>query len=363
LEEVPRGISRHPVVFVNYDGILYSLKEMPGETAYTEFQILSELENLKLPAVSPVGYIIRSGDYRRYSILITRYLDFSIPFRSLFIGTRLVHYRDHLLDAIAGLLVQLHLADVYWGDCSLSNTLFRRDAGALRAYLVDAETAEISSNDISPRLRHDDLQIMEENISGELADLASEGHFPSEVAYSDAPSYIRLRYQRLWEEITLEQVINPSEHYRIQERIKALNELGFSVGDVWLEKTLEGAQLRLRVIVTDRNFHHDQLQNLTGIEAEERQAQKMMNEIQELKASLSQSSNHSVSLSAAAYHWLTTIYEPTIERLEPIVKADFGTAELYCQILEHKWYLSEKARRDVGHTRAIEDYLENIATQ
>lgn len=53
-------------------------------------------------------------------------------------SSSLERYRDHLLDAISGLLVQLHLAGTFWGDCSLSNTLFRRDAGALQAYLVDA---------------------------------------------------------------------------------------------------------------------------------------------------------------------------------------------------------------------------------
>jgi hypothetical protein len=363
LEEVPRGISRHPVAFVNYANVLYSLKEMPSEIVEMEYSNLVRLEELKLPAVSPVGYVMKRGGVRPQGVLITRYLDFSIPFRSLFIGTRLVQYQKHLLDAIAGLLVQLHLAEVYWGDCSLSNTLFRRDAGALQAYLVDAETAEIySEQEFSPRLRHDDLLIMDNNISGELADLAAEGLLPAEVPHSDASSYIRLRYQRLWEEITVEQVINRSEHYRIQERIRALNELGFSVGDVALRNTLQGDQLRLRVFVTDRNFHHDQLQTLTGIEAEERQAQKIMNEIQELKAYLSQDNNRSVSLSAAAYHWLKTIYEPTLVRLEPVVKSDFDTAELYCQLLEHKWYLSEKARRDVGHMSAVDDYLENIAT-
>jgi hypothetical protein len=205
--------------------------------------------------------------------------------------------------------------------------------------------------------------IMEENISGELADLAAEGLLPDEVPPSDAGSYIRLRYQRLWEEITVEQVINPSEHFRIQERIRALNDLGFSVGDVALQNTREGEQLRLRVIVTDRNFHHDQLQTLTGIEAEERQAQKMMNEIQELKASLSKENNRSVSLSAAAYHWLKFIYQPTLIRLEPVVKPDFDPAERYCQVLEHKWYLSERARRDVGLSTAVDDYLETIANQ
>jgi hypothetical protein len=65
----------------------------------------------------------------------------------------------------------------------------------------------------------------------------------------DTGAYIRLRYQRLWDEITHEDVINPAENYRIQERIRALNALGFSVGDVELASTENGNQLRLRVVV------------------------------------------------------------------------------------------------------------------
>jgi hypothetical protein len=360
-EKLPKGPSRHPVIFVNILGTVFALKEMPVGTAEKEYNTLFKIEELHLSAVTPVGYAQTDIAAFQRSFLITRYLEFSIPFRNLFIGNRLIRYREHLLDAIAGLLVQLHLADIYWGDCSLSNCLFRRDAGALRAYLVDAETAEIYPDDISPRLRQQDLEIMEENINGELADLSIDSHLTSEIAYSDTGAYIRLRYQSLWEAITREDIIDPLEHYRIQERIRALNDLGFSVGDVELLKTSSGDQLRLRVVVTDRNFHHDQLLSLTGIEAEERQAQKMMNEIHELKATLSQRNNRSTPLSAAAYHWQSTIYNPTIERLRPYAKEDFDTAELYCQILEHKWYLSERAQRDVGHTTAIEDYLLNIA--
>lgn len=364
LEEAPRGVSRHPVLFVNYDGNLFSLKELPGDGGKIEYEILTKIEELHLPAVTPVGYALMTSPHgRSSSVLITKYLDYSIPFRTLFIGSRLKRYQEHLLNSIAGLLVQLHLADVFWGDCSLSNTLFRRDAGALRAYLVDAETAEIFPEGIPPTYRHDDLQIMEENIAGELGDLAAEGLFSSEVPYSVAGAYIRLSYQRLWEEITHEDIINPNEHFRIQERIRALNDLGFSVGNVELQNTAGGNQLRLRVQVTDRNFHHDLLLNLTGIEAEEMQARKMINEIQEVRAILSQQNNRSTPMSAAAYHWQKTIYEPTIERLKPYVKPDFDTAELYCQVLEHKWYMSEKAQRDVGHTVALEDYLQHIASK
>ena len=73
-------------------------------------------------------------------MLITRHLQFSLPYRALFSHTLRPDTMNRLLDALAALLVRLHLAGFFWGDCSLSNTLFRRDAGAFAAYLVDAET-------------------------------------------------------------------------------------------------------------------------------------------------------------------------------------------------------------------------------
>lgn len=361
IEEVPKGPSRHPVLFVNYSGQVFALKELPLGLAEKEYQQLLMMDEARIPVVTPVGFVSRRFANDPDSVLITRYLDYSIPFRTLFMSSHLARYRDHLLDAIAGLLVQLHLGDIFWGDCSLANTLFRRDAGALRAYLVDAETAEYFPKDIPALMRHQELEIMEENVNSELADLNAEGYLTGDIPYVDVGSYIRLRYQLLWEEITRENIISPHENYRIQERIRALNALGFSVGDVELLQTVDGNQLRLRAVVSDRNFHHDQLLNLTGIDAEEQQAQKMMNEIQELKATLSQQNNRSTPLSAAAYYWQNNIYEPTIQKLKPSIKPDLGAVELYCQVLEHKWYLSEKARQDVGHQVATEDYLKNFS--
>ena len=69
------------------------------------------------------------------------------------------------------LLVRLHLAGFFWGDVSLSNTLFRRDAGAFAAYLVDAETGELHDR-LSDGQREHDLDIARVNIAGELMDLA-----------------------------------------------------------------------------------------------------------------------------------------------------------------------------------------------
>ena len=366
LEEAPRGLSRHPVVFVNYAGVLYALKELSPDAAEKEHDLLREIGELKLPAVAPVGHARTENTNGQASVLITRYLESSLPYRMLFMSQGLELYRRHLLDAMAGLLVQLHLAGVFWGDCSLSNTLFRRDAGALRAYLVDAETAEIYTDYFPPTMRLHDLQIMEENLDGDLRGLQAAGSISGidpEVPLADTGAYIRLRYQRLWEEITREDIVNPDERYRIQERIRVLNELGFSVGDVELAATPGGNQLRLRVVVTDRNFHRDQLYSLTGLDVEEMQARKMMNEIQELRATLSHENNRNTPLGAAAFYWLEQVFGPAAARVGDLTDEHTTLAELYCQILEHKWYLSEQAHQDVGHQAAIEDYLSRFGPQ
>ena len=365
LEQVPRGLSRHPVVFVNYSGILYALKELPADLAAREYEILMSMESNHLPVVVPVGHIQTETVQGKASVLITRYLERSLPYRMLFMSPGLKIYREHLLDAMAGLLVQLHLVGVYWGDCSLSNTLFRRDAGTLQAYLVDAETSECCSANISAMLRFQDLEIMEENVNGDLFDLLSTGELELDdprVPIASSGTHIRIRYQRLWEEITREEIIHPDERYRIQEKIERLNGMGFSVRDIELTGAESGDRLRLRAVVTDRNFHRDQLHSLTGLDVEEMQARKMMNEIQEVRATISREINRSTPTSVAAFHWLENIYKPSVVQLEPLVNENMTLAELYCQMLEHKWYLSEKAHHDVGHKFATQDYVQSFGS-
>jgi len=366
LEEAPRGVSRHPVVFVNYSGTLYAIKELPLQAAEQEYGALVQAEALRLPVVKAIGYGQNVTPTGTSGVMITRYLEGALPYRLLFLRQGFELYRRHLLDAIASLLVQLHLGGLYWGECSLSNTLFRRDAGTLRAYLVDAETTEVTPSRVSPALRFQEMQIMQDNITRELVELRVNGLLPTiepGVPTVDTGAYIRLRYQSLWEEVTREDVIAPEEEYRIQERVRALNRLGFSVGEVELKPLESGKQLRLHIAVTDRNFHRDQLFNLTGLDAEEQQAQKMMNEIHELRATLPSDPERNLPLSVAANHWLEKIYTPVVESLQPLVSRQMTSHELYCQLLEHKWYLSERAQRDVGHQAAVEDYLKQFWVQ
>ncbi len=367
LEEIQHGISRHPVVFINYNGSLFAIKELAEGIARKEYDLLLQMHELGLPSVQPLGYGTVVKSTIKTSILFTRYLEASLPFRSLFIGNVVDRYQVHLLDAISGLLVQLHSNGFYWGDCSLSNILFRRDAGALQAYLVDAETAEFHLPRLSPMLRYHDLEIMQENILGELTELQTAENLTMSYPIQETGPYIQQRYRELWEEITREDIFRQDEQYRVQERIRALNSLGFSVKDIELKHDDKGNILKLRIFVSDRNFHRNQLIEITGLYAEERQAQQIINEIYEFKANFTQQGNPNISMEAVSYYWLENIYKPVIEQLKPILDDpahpiyNADPIELYCQILEHKWYLSERAQHDVGHLAAVADFVKQFA--
>jgi len=177
LVALPRGISRHVVRFVRVNGSVYAIKEVLEHLAMHEYRLLRDLERLEAPSVEPVGVITDRVDRNGEpidSILITRHLQFSLPYRALFSSTLRPDTVNRLIDALVALIVRLHLLGFFWGDCSLSNTLFRRDAGAFAAYLVDAETGELHQ-DISDGQRAHDLYTAEINLFGEFLDLQEGG--------------------------------------------------------------------------------------------------------------------------------------------------------------------------------------------
>ncbi|HEX2179480.1 MAG TPA: lipopolysaccharide kinase InaA family protein, partial [Actinomycetota bacterium] len=172
-----RGQSRHVVRFVN-DGVrTFALKEMPDAEAQNEYRLLREIREAGLPVVEGVGVVTgreTAGGEAIPGVLVTRFLEYSLPFRYLFGIEEGAPLSSKLIDAAVVLLVRLHVEGFYWGDCSLSNLLFRRDAGALMAYLVDAETAH-RNRPLPDGMREHELDVAHENLAGGLLDLAAEG--------------------------------------------------------------------------------------------------------------------------------------------------------------------------------------------
>jgi hypothetical protein len=353
------GPSRHLVRFLVVDGALLALKEEPADVAEREYEILGHLERAGLPAVSPVG-IVRSAD--GVGIVVTEYLRHSLQFRRLLLRFPLGPgaYRDRLLDAMAGLLVDLHRGGVYWGDCSLANTLFRRDGDRIQAFLVDAETSEVHQA-LSDGQREFDLEILVENVGFGLADVAIAQNRPEGLDDAiEAAESVRTRYKAIWEELHLEPELPAGDRHAIRRHLRRLNELGFAVDEIEVIPTAEGSRVRLRVTTTNRDFHAHELERLTGIRALEGQARLLLNDLREHVAWLEATSaagETRLDERTSARRWRTDVLEPTLRRLRPVIGPARDPLQAYCDVLEHKWLLSERAGHDVGLDAAIAAYV------
>jgi hypothetical protein len=353
------GPSRHLVRFLVVDGVLIALKEEPILVARREYAVLTHLERVGLPAVRPVG--VAEHDERGDSILVTEYLAQSLQFRRLLARFPLGPgpYRSRLLDAMAWLLVDLHHGGVFWGDCSLSNTLFRRDGDRIEAYLVDAETSEVHPS-LSDGQRAYDLEILVENVGYGLADVAAlQGREEDAEHAIEAAESVRERYRALWAELHDEPALPAGDRQAIRARLRRLNDLGYAVDEIAIEPGIgpgDRPEVRLKVATSNRAFHAHELERLTGLHALEGQARVLLNDLREYVTWLRATREPSIAEDAGARRWLVEILEPTLRRLRPAIGIR-DPLQAYIDVLEHKWLLSEQAKRDVGLERAVEAYL------
>lgn len=355
LRDIPVGPSRHLVRFVETDGHLWALKELPKNVAIKEYRVLRELERRLLPAVRAAGLVVQPAEDT--AVLVTRYLDRSWQYRRLLmrLPTGAGKHRERLLDAMASLLVDLHRNGVFWGDCSLANTLFSRDGQRVQAWMVDAETSEIHPS-LSDGQRELDLGVLVENVAGGLVDLAARlGEQPEDYAVhlAEAESVVT-RYQALWEVQHAQPVISFEERYRVDSQIRRLNELGFGVDEVRLEPAGPGQQrLRLKVAVAGRRFHADQLQQLTGLDAGEGQATVLLNDLRAYQSSAAGGAS-SVPEGVTARRWVDEVLRPGMARAHAAVDGIGDPVQAYCDLLEVRWLLSEQAGCDIGEEQALE---------
>jgi hypothetical protein len=352
---LPVGPSRHLVRFLVVDDELIALKDEPAEIAEREYDVLVHLERVGLPAVEVDGVAAQpSGS----AILVTKYLANSLQFRRLLERFPLGPgaYRDRLLDAMAWLLVDLHRGGVFWGDCSLANTLFRRDGARIQAFLVDAETSEVYPS-LSDGQRDYDLEILVENLGYGLADVAMLQDRPEDLDGAvEAAENVRDRYLAIWRELHLEPSLPAGDRHAIRGQLRRLNDLGFAVDEIEVLPTGSGSAVKLRVATTNRDFHAKELERLTGIHALEGQARLLLNDMREHIAWLRLRSGRATAEEVGARRWRRHVLDPALRLLRPAV-GDRDLIQAYSDVLEHKWLLSERAGRDVGLKAAIDAYL------
>lgn len=354
--DMPTGIHRHPVRFVAYDEGIYAVKELPLRLARHESEVLRTLAERTTRTVRVAGLVERSWlppDVEGAGVIITRYLEYAFPYRELVTGGGFGKRRVQLLDAFAGLLVELHLSGCFWGDTSLSNVLLRWDGANLESLMVDAETTQLY-DELSDGQRREDLEIMEMNVAGEMADIAASRGFDLDRADLSLGGDIADRYNGLWHELNEELVIGPDQSFLIRERLSRLNDLGFSVEDIELEPTDQGDRVRMKVTVGGRTFQSEQLRMKTGIDASENQARLILSDLAYHEHKFGGDSR--TGKAVAAMKWRATVFEPIIVQIAELLPGS-DPIQKYTDFLNHRYQLAHERNEDVTNEEAFESWV------
>ncbi|MHA7133547.1 DUF4032 domain-containing protein [Oerskovia turbata] len=359
LAALPRGISRHIVRFVRLSGRVIAIKEIGESVAYREYELLRQLSRISVPSVVPVGVITGRTDAngeRLEAVLITEHLQFSLPYRALFSQNLQPDTATRLIDALAVLLVRLHLIGFYWGDVSLSNTLFRRDAETFAAYLVDAETGDLH-RELSPGQRSYDVDLARTNIIGELMDLSAGELLDEDIDEILVGDALVARYNELWDALTNAESFASDERWRVAARIERLNNLGFDVGELDITTDIDGTTVQIQPKVVDAGHHSRRLLRLTGLDVQENQARRLLNDLDSYRAAAERQNDDEEFV---AHDWLSGVFEPTIQAVPRDLRRKLQPAQLFHEILDHRWFISEKAGRDIPMPEATASYVENV---
>lgn len=359
LAALPRGLSRHIVRFVNLSGRVIAVKEIGETVAHHEYEMLRDLSRIDAPSVLPTAVVTGRRDNageELNAVLVTEHLQFSLPYRALFSQYMTPDTATRLIDALAVLLVRLHLLGFYWGDVSLSNTLFRRDAGAFSAYLVDAETGELHPS-LTRGQREYDVDLARTNIIGELMDLQAGSYFPEDEDPITVGDRIRSRYEELWRELTAPESIETDQRWRVAERIERLNELGFSVGELQMVSDLDGTHLTIQPKVVDSGHFHRQMMRLTGMDVGEKQAQRMLNDLETYRA---MTGRQGQPIEIVAHEWMRDVFEPVIAGVPPELRAKLEPAQIFHEVLDHRWFLAQQAGHDIPLDEVIDSYVHSV---
>lgn len=334
---IKRGISRHVVVFVKMGRFSFGIKEITEDISKKEIYTYEQLLLRGIHTLVPAGYVVREEEpipiqtpigvqYERNFIshTITVLVERVVPDSQLYSRNFRIENRRKILNAVVRLFAQLHSNGFYWGDASLANTLIKFEKREvpfigkktiLIAYLADAETIEIRPR-LSKRMREADLGFFFESMDWINEDAKASGIVREETTTDEDKEYIAMQYEIL---------------FNVEQKKKRFEQqTSFNI-DKFLGNIFDPAYVDL-----------------------------FLKHIEEHKWYMSERLGVDVSLSSATRDWYETIFVPicALFRSEHILELFRGktAAELYIEIMNNKYYLSEQAGKDIGMIAAMNDY-------
>jgi hypothetical protein len=358
-----RGISRHIVRLVRStpepDSEIYAVKETVEEFAIREYEALKELGLRGAPSVSQIAVVNGRLDADGNELpcaIVTRFLPFSLPYRVVLSGSVTQHEITNMANALAHLLVRLHLLGFWWGDCSLSNTLFRRDADGFAAYLVDAETGEFQKH-LSNGQREHDLDLARFNVAAELEDLKLAGVLFPDLDPLRASESVITRYRKIWKALSEPQILPANDRHAVEKAMRSLQDIGFAVEEVDVKLAGDQSTLTFTPKLVAPNYHSLRLKELMGLETEEFQAKRILASFDRFR---SREIEKTPDKSEAAQRWLHEVFYKVVDSVPSELKGRVEDAQLFHEVLEHRWYLGEKSGHDLGLDFATSDYIAQV---
>jgi hypothetical protein len=359
-----RGISRHVVRLIRSNpkkshSEIFAVKETVSDLANREYTLLRDLNQKTAPCVEPVAVIegrVDSDGNELPAALVTKYLPYSLPYRVILSGTVTPTEILNMANALALLLVRMHLLGFWWGDCSLSNTLFRRDANDFAAYLVDAETGEFHKA-LSDGQREHDLELAHFNVAAELEDLAVAGVLSKDINPVRASDGVIKRYRRLWKMLKEPQILDSADRQAVERAMRSLQDLGFAVEEVEVTTSGDKRTIKFQPKLVAARYHANRLEELMGLQTEELQAKRLLASYDRYKArEFPPSTPHAIVVK----QWLSDVFKRVVNQVPDDLKGRVEPAQLFHEVLENRWYLGEKLGRDVGLDFATQDYIEKV---
>ncbi|MGD8780101.1 MAG: DUF4032 domain-containing protein [Ignavibacteria bacterium] len=339
IKNVRKGRSKHLVEFIKTQNYSFAVKQTTPVNAYFEVDTFARLLKRGIHTLTPAGYVIYrdennpavNGIEDDLAFVVTILKDKSVPHSILFKWDFKEENRKILYKAVARLLAQLHVLNIYWGDASLTNNLIKftkvlNERGntitEVKAFLTDAESVKILP-EISKDLLKEDLKDFFNSLRFFNEEYIKQGSDREHISLKEDKKYFLKKY---------------NEHYDLLKRIKVFEEeTGIIVRETFFE-------------ITDINF----------LEAIQKQ-------IDEHKWYLSEHANEEVSMEVSAKDWIDKIYKPIIDEFEKSgildLFSDINSVSLYVQIMTHKYYLSQKKGKDIGTKKAIQDYVKKFSNK
>ena len=188
-------------------------------------------------------------------------------------------------------------------------------------------------------------------------DLSASGAVQRPIDGFAIIEHLRSRYEALWRELTDLEEFGADEMWRIERRVERLNDLGFDVDELDIVTDLGGDTIRIQPKVVDLGHHTRELRDLTGMTVEDNQARRILNDIASFAAhyDLGREDRHVV-----ASRWMHEIFEPIMAMIPPDATGKLEPAEIFHEILEHRWYLSEQAGYEVNIHATARDYIDRV---